>query len=41
MSKEKDHKKVSDKTPACKSTREKRVDKFAKRKDNRVRLTDL
>lgn len=41
MSKEKDTKKKSDKTPATKSTKEKRVDKLAKRKDNNSRLTDL
>lgn len=43
MSKEKDNKKKSDKTPASKSTKEKRVDKLAKRKDkeNQSKLTDL
>lgn len=41
MSKEKDNKMISDKPPACKSIKEKRADKFAERKDNRVRLTDL
>lgn len=33
MSKEKDNKKKSDKTVASKSTKEKRVEKLAKRKD--------
>ena len=43
MSKEKDTTKKSDKAPATKSTKEKRVDKMAKRKDkeNNSRLTDL
>lgn len=37
MSKEKDNKKSSDKTPASKSTKEKRVEKLAKRKDKEDR----
>ena len=43
MSKEKDTKKKSDKTPATKSTKEKRDDKLEKRKDKEKnsRLTDL
>lgn len=43
MSKEKDTKKKSDKTSASISTKEKRVDKLAKRKDkeNKDRLTHL